>query len=141
MRSHFFYSSHLPENAIAQIKQEKQLIKFVGQVKLRNRRRVYYQENFYRVEQVNPNREQVTYSYDIPDKAVEYLHNELKGYKVTKEDASTVLKPVAKNLNLPYTYGWKLDYYAQETLIVLVALGKARLSQEGRGYFYTIAYS
>ena len=116
------------------------MIKFVGQVELRNRRRVYYQEDCYRVEQVNPNREQVTYCYDIPDKAVEYLYNELKGYKVTKEDASSVLKPVAKNLNLPFTYGHKLDYYAQEALLVLVALGKARLSQEGRGYFYTIAY-
>jgi len=117
------------------------LIKFLGQVQLRNRRRVYYQENSYRVEQVNPNREQVTYSYDIPDKAVEYLYNELKGYKVTKEDASNVLKPVAKNLKLPFTYGHKLDFYAQEILVVLVALGKARLSQEGRAFFYTIAYS
>lgn len=115
------------------------MIKFIGQVELRNSRRVYYLEDFYRVEQVNPNREQVTYSYDIPDKAVEYLYNQLKGRKVTKKDASTVLKPVAKSLNLPYSYDHQLDYYAQEVLVVLVALGKASLSKEGRGYFYSIA--
>lgn len=115
------------------------MIKFIGQVELRNSRRVYYQDDSYRVEQINPNREQVTYSYDIPDKAVEYLYNQLKGCKVTPEDASTVLKPVAKNFNLPYNYGQKLDYYAQEALVVLVALGKAILTKEGRAYFYTIA--
>jgi hypothetical protein len=127
------------KNAIAQLKEEEPLIMFIGQVELRNSHRVYYQEDSYRVEQINPNREQVTYSYDIPDKAVEYLYNQLKGRKVTPEDASTVLKPVAKNLNLPYTYGHKLDYYAQEALVVLVALGKASLTKEGRAYFYTIA--
>ena len=127
------------KNAIAQLNQEEPLIKFIGQVELRNSHRVYYQQDSYRVEQINQNREQVTYSYDIPDKAVEYLYNQLKGCKVTPEDASTVLKPVAKNFNLPYKYGHKLDYYAQEVLVVLVALGQAILTKEGRAYFYTIA--
>ena len=127
------------KNAIAQLKEEGPLIKFIGQVELRNSRLVYYLEDYYRVEQVNTRKEQKRYSDDIPDQAVEYLYNQLKGRKVTPEDASTVLKPVAKNLNLPYTYGHKLDYYAQEALVVLVALGKASLTKEGRAYFYTIA--
>jgi hypothetical protein len=127
------------KNASAQLKEEEPLIKFIGQVELRNSRRVYYQEDSYRVEQINPNREQVTYSYDIPDKAVEYLYNKLKACKVTPKDAATVLQPVAKNLNLPYNSDHKLDYYAQEALVVLVALGKASLTKEGRAYFYTIA--
>lgn len=70
---------------------------------------------------------------------MEYLYNELKGRKVTPKDASTVLAPVAKNLNLPFTYGHQLDFYAQEVLVVLVALGQASLSKEGRAYFYIIA--
>lgn len=111
------------------------MIKFIGQVELRNSRRVYYQEDSYRVEQINQKK---TYSCDIPDKAVEYLYNKLKGHKVTPKDASTVLDPVAKNFNLPYTDDWQLDYYAQEALVVLLALGKASLSKEGRRYFYTI---
>jgi len=115
------------------------LIRFIGQVELRNCHRVYYLENFYRVEQVKPNREKVTYSYDIPDKAVEYLYNQLKGCKVTTQDAFTVLNPVANKLNFPFTNGYKLNYYAQEALVVLVALGKAILTKEGRAYFYTIA--
>jgi hypothetical protein len=112
------------------------LIKFIGQVELRNSHRVYYQQDSYLVEQINPKKK---YSGDIPDKVVEYLYNELKGRKVTPKDASTVLHPVAKNWNLPYTDGWQLDYYAQEALVVLVALGKAILTKEGRAYFYTIA--
>lgn len=117
------------------------MIRFIGEVELRNHRRVYYLQDFYRVEQVNSNREQKTYSCDIPDKVVEYLYNQLKGRTVRKKDASTVLKPVANELNLPYSDRHQLDYYAQEVLVVLVALGKASLSKEGRAYFYTIAYS
>ncbi|WP_377477774.1 MAG: hypothetical protein P2A85_04365 [Microcoleus anatoxicus] len=127
------------KSAIAQLNQEEPLIKFIGQVELRNSHRVYYQQDSYRVEQINQNREQVTYSYDIPDKAVEYLYNKLKGRKVTPKDASTVFNPVAKNFNLPFTYGHQLDFYAQEVLVVLVALGQASLSKEGRAYFYIIA--
>lgn len=112
------------------------MIKFIGQVELRNSHRVYYLEDSYRVEQINPKK---TYSYDIPDKAVEYLYNKLKGRKVTPKDASTVFNPVAKNFNLPFTYGHQLDFYAQEVLVVLVALGQASLSKEGRAYFYIIA--
>ncbi|PSB13228.1 hypothetical protein C7B69_20585 [filamentous cyanobacterium Phorm 46] len=111
------------------------MIEFIGQVELRNSRRVYYQEDAYRVEQISSKE---TYCCDIPDKAVEYLYNELKGRQVRPKDASTVLAPVAKNFNLPYNYGHKLDYYAQEVLVVLVALGKASLSKEGLCYFYTI---
>lgn len=111
-------------------------MEFIGKVELRNSRRVYYQDNSYRVEQINPKK---TYSCDISDKAVEYLYNKLKGRKVTPKDASTVLAPVAKNLNFPYTDDWQLDFYAQEVLVVLVALGQAILAKEGRAYFYTIA--
>ena len=90
------------KNAIAQLNQEKPLIKFIGQVQLRNSRRVYYLEDFYRVEQVNPNREQVNYSYDIPDKVVEYLYNQLKGRKVTKKGffLTYYAKSIAKLLKI-----------------------------------------
>lgn len=137
--SHLTATKRSYKNAIAQLKQEEPLIKFIRPVELRNSHRVYYLEDYYRVEQINPNREQVTYSYDIPDKAVEYLYNQLKGRKVTPKDADTVLQAVAKNFNLPYNSGHKLDYYAQEVLVVLVALGQAILTKEGRAYFYTIA--
>ncbi|MEG5057121.1 hypothetical protein QUB60_03125 [Microcoleus sp. A2-C5] len=55
------------KSAIAKLNQDEPLIKFIGQVELRNSRRVYYLEDFYRVEQINPNREQVTYGNDIID--------------------------------------------------------------------------
>lgn len=115
-------------------------MEFIGKVELRNHHLVYYQEDSYRVEKVNPKKkEQETHYYDIPDKVVEYLYNEFKGRKVTTKDASTVLQPVANKLNLPYSYGDQLGYYAQEVLAVIVVLGKASLSQEGRAFFYTIS--
>ena len=63
--AHLNVTAQSYKSAIAQLNQEKPLIKFIGEVELRNSRRVYYLEHFYRVEQVNPNREKVTYGNDI----------------------------------------------------------------------------
>jgi len=63
--AHLNVTAQSYKSAIAQLNQEEPLIKFIGQVELRNSRRVYYLEHFYRVEQVNPNREKVTYGNDI----------------------------------------------------------------------------
>lgn len=51
-------------------------------------------------------------------------------------EVQEVLEPVATRLALPYTYGYKLHFYAQDALVVLVALKQARLSKEGRRYLY-----
>jgi hypothetical protein len=114
------------------------LSEFIGEVDLRNCHRVYREGADYRVDQVNESREQVVYSYTIPAEAVKYLCSQLKGRRVTKKEGAAVLKPVANRFNLPFNDDWKLDYYAQEVLVVLVALGQAWVNKEGRGYFYTI---
>lgn len=60
------------------------------------------------------------------------------GRRVTAEQASEVLELVAERLKLPYTYGGKLRYSAQHVLLVLVALGYARVNKEGRSYVYSV---
>ncbi len=108
----------------------------IGEVQLRNPRRVYREGANYRVEQIGT-REQI-YSKQVKDEVVEYLCKKLVGCQVTSEEAADVLKPVCNRFNLPYTYGEQLKYYAQEVLVVLVALGKAGVKKERRRYWYTI---
>lgn len=76
----------------------------------------------------------------IPAPAVEYLQAALEGRLVGVEEAASALELVAKQLNLSYTYGYKLNFYAQQVLLVLVALGKANVSKEGRGYQYRVSH-
>ena len=54
------------------------------------------------------------------------------------EEAADVLEGVGSRLGLLYTYGHKLQFYAQSALLVLAALGDAHLEKEGRGYVYTV---
>lgn len=108
----------------------------IGEVQLRNPRRIFREGGNYRVEEIGT-KEQI-YSKQIKDEVVEYLCNKLLGCQVTSEEAANALKPVCNRFNLPYTYGKQLNYYAQEVLVVLVALGKAGVKKEGRRYWYTI---
>jgi hypothetical protein len=47
-------------------------------------------------------------------------------------------EPKAAEFNLPYHYGHQLGYYAQDVLLILVALDKATMTKEGRRYIYTV---
>jgi hypothetical protein len=112
------------------------LSELIGEVQLRNLRRIFREGGNYRVEQIGT-REQI-YSKQIKNEVVEYLRNKLLNCQVTSEEAANALKPVCNRFNLPYTYGDQLNYYAQEVLVVLVALGKAGIKKKGRGYLYSI---
>lgn len=109
---------------------------FIGEVQLRNLHRVYREEENYRVDGIGT-RQQI-YSKQIKSDVAEYLCSKLIGHKVTSAEAADVLRSVVEQFNLPYNYGHNLSYYAQEVLVVLVALGKAGVKKEGRGYLYTI---
>jgi hypothetical protein len=63
----------------------------------------------------------------------------MKGNEATSKDASGVLKPMVDGFDLPYECGYKLDYYAQEVLVVLVALGRSVLRKEGRRFLFTVS--
>lgn len=109
----------------------------VGEVQLRNHYRIYDEGFQYLVEGENDHGQ--THGQYVSVGVVEYLHRALAGQLVRVEDAEGVLGPVARQLVLPYTYGHKLHFYAQDVLIVLVALNRARVSKEGRRYLYRLS--
>ncbi len=67
---------------------------------------------------------------------VEWLRDRLRGKRVHADDAESLLARNGVRLALPYDGGHKLHYYAQDTLVILTALGEARVEREGRRFFY-----
>ena len=109
---------------------------FLRTIELRNRRDIYREGNdFIIVQKDQKDRE---YSNSIPTFVVDYLFTQLKGKRVIREDAQEILEPKAAELNLPYQYGHQLGYYAQDVLLVLVALDRATITKEGRRYIYAV---
>jgi hypothetical protein len=116
--------------------QEGQVATYLGAVTLRNERHIYEEGNAYYVEETDKHGR--VYKEAIPGQAVAFLRETLGGTTATVEDALEALEPVAGTLGLPYTYGHKLKFYAQNVLLVLVAKGEADVEQQGRAYHYTI---
>lgn len=74
----------------------------------------------------------------ISAETADWLRDRLRGREVGKDEAAETLRPAAQRLNLPFTYGAKLAYYAQKVLLVLVARKEAGIGKVGRRYVYTI---
>ena len=109
---------------------------FVGKVTLINTRRVYYEGDSFIVEAED--RRGQGHKIRVPQVAVEYLRDKLRAARrLTKRDAEKALAPVADTLGLHYTRGHHLGWSVQDVLIVLVALGDAEKTQEGRAFIYT----
>jgi hypothetical protein len=70
--------------------------------------------------------------------ASDWLGRRLAGGIVTRQEAAEILEPVADELGLPYSYGHKLGYYAQDILLTLVAEERATIEKVGRGYNYRV---
>ena len=110
--------------------------KFLKTIELRNSRDIYRDgTEFLIVQKDKKGRE---YSRSVPSFVVDYLLMQLKGKRVIREDAQEILEPKAGEFNLPYHYGHQLGYYAQDVLLILVALDKATKTKEGRRYIYTV---
>ena len=105
-------------------------------INLRNVYRIYAEGDDYRV--VQQDRHGGEHSRTIPSNVVDYVQKEFMGSRISAEEASLALEKVGDKFNLPYTYGYKLQYYAQSILLILVARRDASLEKKGRGYLYTI---
>ncbi len=103
---------------------------------MRNDYRVYRGRSGYLV--VGDNRRGQSYESRITRDAAAYLKNKLGGQKTDAAQAARALALKAEDLKLPYTYGDKLRFSAQHVLLVLVALGEAKVAKEGRTYVYSI---
>ena len=89
----------------------------------------------YRVTSITP--QKAEFGQSIDGKIVRHLATALAGQTVTVEDAEKELRN--SGLRLPYQYGYKLHFFAQDTLIVLIASGQASQSKVGRRFEYHIA--
>lgn len=109
---------------------------FLGEVTLRNTYRVFEDVGAYVVE--GTDKRGTAYRHTVPSQAVEFLRSAFQGAAVTSQEAATELEPVARGLGLPYHYGYKLNFYAQSVLLVLVARGDAATEKRGRAFHYTV---
>lgn len=108
----------------------------VAEVTLRKPYEVYRVGNEYHVERnVRPG---TTYVTKVPKSHVERLAKLLTGRTTSTDEAANAVRSSMPRNDLPYSYGYKLRFYAQAVLIVLVALGMARKEKAGRRFLYSV---
>jgi hypothetical protein len=108
----------------------------IDTIKLRNKREVYELADGYRVDHVDAHG--TKHQRRIPDQVANFCAEEFSGRELTVEEAKKLLQPHAQHLDLPYTYGYKLKFYAQKVLIVLVASGRVTMRKKGNRYLYAV---
>jgi hypothetical protein len=107
----------------------------IGVVTLRNRYYVERSADTYRIRSITPRKAE--FGQAIEGVIIRYLAKTLEGQTVTVEEAEKAL--VESGLKLPYHYGYKLHFFAQSTLVALVASGQASRTKVGRRFEYYIA--
>ena len=107
----------------------------IGTVRLRNEYHVDRRADVYRIRSFTARDAQ--FGQDVDGKVLRYLASALSGQTVTVEDTEKEL--THSGLKLPYQYGYKLHFFAQEVLVALVASGQASHKRVGRRFEYYIA--
>jgi hypothetical protein len=107
----------------------------IGTVKLRRQYLVERNADVYRVSSATPRQAEFGQLIDGP--VVRYLAKALSGQTAWVEDADKALRK--SGLKLPYQYGYKLRFFAQSALVVLVASGQASHRPAGARFEYDIA--
>ena len=117
------------------MKRKKPQQGYFGTVTLRNTYHVNREADTYRV--WSDNKRGADFGQKVEGKVVRCLANALQGQTVTVPEAESAL--LKSGIKLPYTYGYKLHFFAQDALVVLVATGNASHRRVGRGFEYDIA--
>lgn len=107
----------------------------IGTVTLRKQRFVERNADVYRVRSITSRHAE--FGQSIDGKIVRHLALALSGETVTVEGAEKELR--RSGLSMPYQYGHKLHFFAQDVLIVLVASGQASHRAVGQRFEYDIA--
>jgi hypothetical protein len=111
--------------------------KLIGKVVLRNAYQVRMDsEGDYKV--AHKDARGAEYVQDVAARVVAYVKKQLAGKTVTVADAKSLLDDAPPSLGLPYLYGYKLHFYSQSVLIVLVATRQATYAKCGQRYDYTV---
>lgn len=113
------------------------MTKLMGTVTLRNPYRVGLNSNGdYKV--TSKSSRGAGYSQEVAATVVDYVYKQCRGRTVTVADAKDLLEHAPKTLRGPFDYGYKLQFYAQDVLLVLVAIGRASYLKCGSRFEYTI---
>src|SRR5947209_5893678 len=93
----------------------------LGIVTLRNDYHVDRSADTYRVRSFTPRAAE--YGQAVEGEVIRYLAKTLEGQTVTVEEAIGAL--LKSRLRIPYHDGYKLHFFAQNALVILVAAGQA----------------
>lgn len=107
----------------------------IGTVTLRTTYRVTRDADTFHVSSANTRG--ADFGQSIEGQLIRYLAHALQGQTVTVPEAQSAL--LKSGIKLRYTYGYKLRFFAQYALIVLVATGNASHRRVGRSFEYHIA--
>lgn len=77
------------------------------------------------------------FAQEVEGAVLRYLSRECEGQTLTVEEAEEFL--ARSGLDLPYSYGHKLHFFAQTVLVALVASGQASHAKSGRRFVYHLA--
>jgi len=103
---------------------------------LRGKHEVFEADCGYTVVHTGGNGEK--YLDEVSPGVADFLFAECAGTSVTRIQAARKLRQAAHRLEMPYTYGYKLGFYAQAVLLVLAATDRATFEKDGRRYRYWI---
>lgn len=110
----------------------------IGEVRLRNSYFVYASANDYTVVALDRHgdRHEQTFEFE----SVDFVADLLDGEEVTVDQALNTIEPLVDErvIQFPFTYGYKLRFYLQSILIILVATGRAELRRDRRAFIYRI---
>ena len=109
---------------------------FLQEITLRNKHIVYRDKDNFRVAQIKESGEE--HAHSILSENIERLMQLCHGKTMTVQQANALFGANCSDLDLPYTYGYKLRYYVQDMLLILVATGKATMSKKGKAYIYHV---
>ena len=110
----------------------------IDEITLRNRYLVYTSVSGFNVVQVDKHgdRHQQAFTPEV----VDFVADLLDGEEVTVDQVVDTIEPLAEQevIDLPFTHGFKLRFYLQSILIILVATGRAELRKDRRAFIYRI---
>jgi len=111
---------------------------FIGKVVLRNTREIFQENSKFKVKYKKKSGE--TYSTLIEKRLIDYVFKKFSGREFIVEDVENLLskRDIQERFNIPFKFGYKLHFYAQEVLVILIALNKATLEKHGRRFYYQI---
>jgi len=107
----------------------------IGVVTLRNKYQVHREADTFRVWSATARG--ADFGQIVRGEIVRHLAKALQGQTVTVPEAERAL--LNSGIPLPYNYGYKLHFFAQNVLIALVATGNASHRRVGRRFEYDIA--